>query len=255
MLFVRAKIIQQDGTNIANDTPVGPVNLWIYSLFSQVDISLNATQVTTSTNTYPYRAMIETHLSYGADTKRSQLTSSLYYDEPSRMDEVDFGAAARNSGLWNRSRFTRGSRVVDMIGKIHADIFFQNHYLLNEVNVKIKLIRSRDSFCLISANDFVAKIEIAIMYVRKVKLAPSVFLAHANALENSTAKYPIRQAVCKTVTIPNTFRDINIEKLFSGQLPARLVIGLVANVAFKFRVALPENVRSIETHLILHTTT
>jgi len=177
--------------------------------------------------------MIETLLSYGADTKRSQLTASLYYDdEPSRMDEVDFGAAARYSGLWNRSRFTRASHVVDMIGKIHAHIFFQNRYLLNKVSVKIKLIRSRDSFCLISANDFVLKIESAIMYVRKVKLAPSVFLAHANALENSTAKYPIRRAVCKTVTIPNTFRDINIKKLFSGQLPARLVIGLVANVAF-----------------------
>ena len=34
------------------------------------------------------------------------------------------------------------------------------------------------------------------------------------------------------VTIPNTFRDINIEKLFSGQLPSRPVIGLVANAAF-----------------------
>jgi len=46
------------------------------------------------------------------------------------------------------------------------------------------------------------------------------------------AKYPIRRAVCKTITIPNTFRDINVEKLFSGQLPSRLVIGLVANDAF-----------------------
>jgi len=47
-----------------------------------------------------------------------------------------------------------------------------------------------------------------------------------------TNEYPIRRAVCKTVTIPNTFRDINIEKLFSGQLLSRLVIGLVANAAF-----------------------
>jgi len=60
------------------------------------------------------------------------------------MDVVDFGEAARNRGLWNRSRFTHRSRVVDMIGRIHADIFFQNRYLLNEVNVKIKLVRSRN---------------------------------------------------------------------------------------------------------------
>ena len=112
--------------------------------FSQLDIYLNGTQVTTLTNTYPYRAMIETFLSYGEDTKKSQLMSALFYeDQPGRMDEVDFGDAARNSGLWNRSRFTQGSRIVDMIGKIHADIFFQSRYLLNEVNIKIKLVRSR----------------------------------------------------------------------------------------------------------------
>ena len=119
-----------------------------------------------------------------------------------------------------------------MIGRIHANIFFHDRYLLNEVNVKIKLVRSRDAFCLMSANAHKTQIVSAIMFVRKVKLSPSVFLAHAKALENATAKYPIRRAVCKTVTIPTGFLDVSHEKLFSGQLPTRLVIGLVLNSAF-----------------------
>ena len=53
MLYVQAKITKQDGTNLDANDPVGPVNLLLHSLFSQVDISLNGTQVTTSTNTYP----------------------------------------------------------------------------------------------------------------------------------------------------------------------------------------------------------
>ena len=233
MLYVRAKITRMNNNNIADDTPVGPVNLFLHSLFSQVDISLNGTQVTTSTNTYPYRAMIETLLSYGADAKKTQLTSALFYaDQPERMNAVDFAAAARNSGLYTRSRFTAQSRAVDMMGRIHADIFFQDRYLVNEVQLKIKLIRSRNAFCLMSANEFKVKIDSAIMFVRKVKLSPSVFLAHAKALENSTAKYPIRRVVCKTVTVPNGFRDVSHEKLFSGQLPTRLVIGLIGNAAF-----------------------
>jgi len=81
MLLVRAKIVNLDGTNIDDATPVGPTNLSLHSLFSEVDISLNGTQVTTSTNTYPYRAMIETLLSYGDDTKKSQLTSELFYED------------------------------------------------------------------------------------------------------------------------------------------------------------------------------
>jgi len=41
-----------------------------------------------------------------------------------------------------------------MMGRIHADMFFQDRYLLNEVHVKIKLVKSRNSFCLMAANEF-----------------------------------------------------------------------------------------------------
>ena len=131
--------------------------------------------------------MIETLLSYGDDAKNSQLTSALYYlDQPDRMNVVDFAEAARNSGLYKRSRFTAASHVVDMVGRIHADMFFQERYLVNEVHVKIKLVRSRNSFCLLLADEFKMKIENGILFVRKVKLSSSVFLAHDKALENAT---------------------------------------------------------------------
>jgi len=38
--------------------------------------------------------------------------------------------------------------------------------------------------------------------------------------------------VCKTLTIPSAVMDVNQEKLFSGQIPTRIVIGLVRNAAF-----------------------
>jgi len=60
MLYVKAKVLQANGNNLAADTEVGPVNLFLHSLFSQVDISLNGNLITSSTNTYPYRAMLET---------------------------------------------------------------------------------------------------------------------------------------------------------------------------------------------------
>jgi len=62
MLYVKAKLTANDSTNLAADAAVGPVNLFLHSLFLQVDISLNGTLITASTNTYPYRAMLETLL-------------------------------------------------------------------------------------------------------------------------------------------------------------------------------------------------
>ena len=42
----------------------------------------------------------------------------------------------------------------------------------------------------------------AVLLFRKVQLSPSVFIAHAKALESGLAKYPIKRVVCKTYTIP-----------------------------------------------------
>ena len=77
MIYIQAKIIKQDGTNLGANDSVGPANLFLHSLFSQVDISLNGTQMTASTNTYPYRAMLETILSYGEDAKKVAVDSGL----------------------------------------------------------------------------------------------------------------------------------------------------------------------------------
>ena len=237
-LHVKVKIQRADGTNLVAADTVGPINNFLHSLFSQVDVSFNGTIITNSTNTYPYRAYLENLLSYGPDTKASQLTAALYYqDESGKMDKRNPLAAAEadiNSGLTKRATFTAESKEVDMIGRIHSDIFFQQRYMLNEVNTKIKLTRSKDAFCLTAtgAETFKVKITSAAMHIRKVKISPSIYLAHAKTLENGMAKYPIRRVICKTFTIPTGYLDVSQEKLFSGQLPTRLVLGCVDNRAF-----------------------
>ena len=62
-------MVKGDGGHLPLNAADGPVNNWMHSLFSQVDVSLNGTLVTPSTNTYAYRAYIETLLSHGAEAK------------------------------------------------------------------------------------------------------------------------------------------------------------------------------------------
>ena len=57
------------GTDIADDTPVAPVNNWLHSLFSQVDVHLNDMLVTPSSNTYPFRA-------YGAGEGNGEVSAT-----------------------------------------------------------------------------------------------------------------------------------------------------------------------------------
>jgi len=127
--------------------------------------------------------VLETLLSYGEDAKTSQLISALFYqDQASVMDSIEFGAdvAARYSGLVKRCSASTQSREFNMMDRLHADIF-QDRYMLNEVAVKIKLIRSKNAFCVMGNGKVV--ITHASLFVRKVKIVPSVFLAHAKTME------------------------------------------------------------------------
>ena len=121
-LLVRAKVVRGVGTDIADDAPVAPVNNWLHSLFSQVDVHLNDTLVTPSSNTYPFRAYVETLLSYGAEAKKTQLTSQLWYKDTAGHMEATHENGG-NAGLVERRRHIAGSRVVEMMGRLHVDLF------------------------------------------------------------------------------------------------------------------------------------
>ncbi|GFX47824.1 uncharacterized protein F54H12.2 [Trichonephila clavipes] len=101
-LYVKAKIVKVDNTPITKDNTIGPVNLFLHSLFSQVDVSLNDRVVSNSSNTYPNRYYIETLLNHGYDSKTSQLTAELFYKDS-------------DDGLKKRTEFFKESATVDMI--------------------------------------------------------------------------------------------------------------------------------------------
>ena len=235
-LYVKLNICHPNNAAIDGNSQVGPVNLLLHSLFSEVDIKLNDVLISSTNNTYAYRSYLETLLSYGDDAKSTHLTSSLYYkDIAGKMDNANPLEAQANSGLKKRHSYFATGGTVDLLGRIHADIFYQPKYLPNDVTIRIRLVRNKNNFCLMSATpneNYKVRISDCKIYVRKVKLSPSVFVAHAKALETGNAKYPLRRVICKTFTVPRGNLDCTQENLFSGQLPTRLVLGCVDNAAF-----------------------
>ena len=233
-LQVSAKVVKKNGDNLDADDPVAPVNLWLHALFSQVDISLNEKLISASANTYAYRSYMETLLSYGSEAKHSQLTSSLWYgDTPGELERL---AGNDNKGFAARKQRAAESKSIDMLGKLHLDIFCQERYLVNGVDIKLRLVRSTDGFCLMAnpANGFAPKVVLnsATLFVRKIKLNPTVQLAHIKALERTPVKYPIRRIETKVFSVASGTMSVNQENLFLGQLPKRLVVGCVDNKAF-----------------------
>ena len=232
-LHVRAKVTKADGTNLDIDTDVAPVNYWLHTLFSQVDISLNDTLITNSDNTYPFRAYLESTLNYGRDAKKSHLTSAMYYrDSTSHLDDTQGDA---NWGLTVRRQMTSRSQEVDLMGRLHTDLMHQERYMLNGVDVKIRLTPSKSSFNLMAhtpAAGYKSVITHASLFVRKVKLNPAVALAHERALEKDTSKYPLKRVLQKSFAIPTGNLSAVHDNLFLTQTPTRIVIGMVTSQAF-----------------------
>ena len=119
-----------------------------------------------------------------------------------------------------------------MMGKLHLDLMFQDRYILNHTPIKLRLIRSKDKFAIVSPMDntsFRVKLDSVKMMIRKVQVNSIIQAAHAKALEMGTAKYPITRGECKTCTVSSGTRSHAEENLYSGQIPKRIVIGFVKN--------------------------
>ena len=88
-----------------------------------------------------------TLLSYEEEAKSTHLASSLFYkDTGGKIDELDptKAKADANLRLKKRASFTSESKVVDMIERLHGDIFGQEKYLLDMVKVRLGLHRSKN---------------------------------------------------------------------------------------------------------------
>ena len=106
-----------------------------------------------------------------------------------------------------------------MEGRIHSDLFAQDRYILGAVPIKVKLVRTRDPFCLISSAEnpnFKVVIEECVFRARRVTVAPSVMMSHNQALQQTTAKYPINRIDCKVVAVPRGNMSGNQPNIFQG---------------------------------------
>ena len=122
-----------------------------------------------------------------------------------------------------------------MMGRIHYDIFYKEKLLMNGISVRIRLLRSKNSFSLASTNAALAfkiKIVRAVLRARKVCISDSVYLSQTKALAHTNATFSLRRVECKTFSILTGNYDAVQENLFMGQISNRVNVGFVDTDAF-----------------------
>ena len=96
-----------NGHPSVNSDQVGPVNFILYSIFRQIDLSLNQKIVSTDVGVnYPYKTMIDLLLQSSSDMLNSQAQAAFYFkDLPGYFDVVTY--LGENTGFSERSRPTK----------------------------------------------------------------------------------------------------------------------------------------------------
>lgn len=180
-LYVKARILKTDGTALADTEKTGIVNLPLQSMFSQMDVYLNNKLVSFNTNNYPWKAYLKTILFCGKDELDSQKQSELFYKDEGTMNDANAYNGA-NAGLVLRYGCTQKSKIFELEGNLKEDIFDIDKYLINGVDIYIKLFRSSTPFVIMSAEDSPAyKLELldVVYKVAKVRVDPGVLLNHS----------------------------------------------------------------------------
>ena len=138
-----------------------------------------------------------------------------YKDTPGQQDK----RTTNNKGFKSRKGLTALSKSVQMIGKLHLDLFCQDKCLLTQAVLKIKQRKSRDVLAL--------KIKERALHGRRVQRSTAVRMVHVKALEKTSCKYPVRRVEVKVNTVPTGNMNYVQDNMFLGQLPKRLVIACV----------------------------
>ena len=230
-LQTNIRIVNTDGTALNAGEEVSLINYPGATFYKQLELFLGNEHVATVSN-YGYRSLVEALVNYTHAAKQSWMEGALWYgDTPGQHDTL--GDA--NLGFKSRKSFAAESNPINLITKIHCDLFNQEKHLIFGVPLKLRLTRNTNQFCILAAADKNVKIEIlgVDFFVRKLDLADYKFNEISSNLKNNDAKYyyPSVKIFSKTES-PNKL-STNIQHPFgTSDVPNRILIAMVSNKAY-----------------------
>ena len=237
-MFVRLKILQANGANM--QTPAdghahhycGPVNLLGKTLFAQLQLYLNGKMVYDTADTYSYIAYLSTVLQYGREVKDNQLAAAGFEkDQP--LQHID--ALQQNTGWTARAARYAQSALVELMAPLDFPLAQQERYLPSEMEVKVVLHRHKNAFLLLSADagvEYKLAVDDIRWMVRQVEVTPALEMTIRSTMQRQLAKYPVRRMQLRTLLINAGSQHTPANNLWTGQLPRRVVIGMISEDAF-----------------------
>ena len=238
-LELTIKVVAANGADLGANDPVAPTNLMLHSLFDTVSVHLCGRDVTLGDSLYPYRAYLETLLTYDQSVLETRgVVEGWQKDQHDLMNNVTLtaqqGQPDPNPGWIARRKMIAASRVFTLIGRPHLDLFHQNLDIPPGCPMSIKFTPSSTPFAFIGGPAF-AGVKVTLMkarmLIRTKRVCPELILAHKEMLQTTNIRIPHNRVTVNKYAIGNGIQSNSIPLNFPAKLPKRIFIGFVLNTA------------------------
>ena len=252
------------GFKISDDNPIVaatqlyPAPNLFHTMIKQPSVWFNGTLVTEQTDTYPYKAYLETLLNYGNNASETILKPSGWYkatDYPypltaNKMDSTapheDYTAlttsakeAVKGAKEAKNRLLTTGtaSKTFILTGQPHIDVIHMDRLLVPNVEIKIRFDLNQPDFYLngvgthgkLVENDFKMRFHVKTMEVRsdlKVDLMKERFTRRTPVI------YPLLKSELRVFTMTGGQREWDQDEVFQGRIPHRVVVVMLHGNAY-----------------------
>ena len=220
-LFVKLKLTlaKNDATAITeNDwSKIVPANNLLHSLFKRIELKINDVEVTRAPSVYAYRAYFDTLLSFTKQAKKGYLQCVGWADD--RDVRTGFLKKAGD----------KASFTLDLVGKIHTDLTFQQKALIGKSTLALTLHPNPSSFFLEVPDGYTVTAEIVdpTLRVKRSRVTDILLAAVRKAIAISPAKYEITRSEVNYLILDKGITDRVLDNVYHGQLPRRLFLAMV----------------------------
>ena len=260
--FFSFKIRLQTGAGADLDAAhdIFPAPNLMHTMIQQPSIWVNGVLITEQTDTYAYKAYLETILNYSQEDTKTFLKNAGFYpalDFPPAVTAniLNIGAngglghddlqglsseaqAAVRRGLALRAHCAGGNEVI-LTGRLFADIFNINKLLVPGVHLRIKLDLNKPNFFMIgqgaNANVRLTQEDLKVTFhMCHVKVRHDLYntVVQDRLKNRKVVMYPTVRSEIRVFSIPTGQQVFEETDIFKGRIPNRVVVGMVHSDAY-----------------------
>ena len=207
------------------------VNNILHSIFSNVEVYINNQEIYNSNGLYAHKSNISNNFK-GAISEYKGVLHCEGYDYEEFPDEILESPLSEPFFTRRRKMLSRPDGFM-LYGKLGVDFFSTSELLYPNMKVRLRLIRARPNFYVISDNSNVSLgIVDCSLYTRRIALKDDYHKNRMDMLASTPVEFNYLKTLAKTFIIPARQNQFIQENIFNNAPVRQIAIAMNTNSAF-----------------------